>query len=549
MGLKEGLKNDRAGGHSGSLHVGALGGAIGRGCNLVIGPAGTNPDHPYVTGSAGCRYDNAPMTVGQPTAEESASPLRISRGRIATNFVTMAGTSVLGLVVTILISVYVRRVLGPGAIGQVSWAMAVVLYLTAVVTPGLATVGQRELALAPERGQSLLALVLTLQTLLALLAYGLLAIVAWLEPRGATVSLLLLIQGVTVFSVAWNTTWVLQSQERMVAPSLAALACNALQLPALMLLIDQPDDLILYAVLTVPFAFATVTFNVWYLAHRKVVRLAELRPTLRGARSLLREAWPLALAQVAILLIANTGTVVLGFTDGDDAVGQFYSAFRLMMVAGLVTAALWNAYFPAFARSRAHPEHAIALSREYLGLLAWMGLPLAAVGWALGRHVVELLYGPAFAPAGHYFEWLCLTIGLTFVNYGVAATLVPWGRNDLQLKITAAAALLNIVVNLAAAPLVGPWGAVAASIASELLVVTLAIALRHRLKIFWHPVLPMILPPLICSVAVAAVLVALPRSLDRLWFAQLAAAGLVLASCMVACEWRTLRHLRQVLQR
>lgn len=36
---------------------------------------------------------------------------------------------VLGLIVTILISVYVRRVLGPGAIGQVGWAMAVVLYL------------------------------------------------------------------------------------------------------------------------------------------------------------------------------------------------------------------------------------------------------------------------------------------------------------------------------------------------------------------------------------------------------------------------------------
>ncbi|MGE0580421.1 oligosaccharide flippase family protein [Reyranella sp.] len=489
------------------------------------------------------------MTVGQTTAQERVPHVRISRGRIATNFLSMASTSVLGLVVTILISVYVRRVLGPSAIGQVSWAMAVVLYLTAVVTPGLATVGQRELALAPERGQSLLALVLTLQTLLALVAYALLAIVALLEPRGATVSLLLLIQGVTVFSIAWNTTWVLQAQERMVAPSLAALAFNAAQLPALMLLIDSPDDLILYAVLTLPFAFATVAFNVWYLSHRKVVRLAGLRPTLRGARALFREAWPLALAQVAILLIANTGTVVLGFTDGDDAVGQFYSAFRLMMVAGLVTAALWNAYFPSFARSREHPEQAVALSREYLGLLAWMGLPLAAVGWALGRHVVELLYGPAFAPAGHYFEWLCLTIGLTFVNYGVAATLVPWGRGDLQLRITSAAALLNIVVCLAAAPLVGPWGAVAASIASEFLVVMMGIALRYRLKIFWHPVLPLIAAPLLCSVAVAVVLVALPRSLDHLWFVQLAAAGLVIAACMVACEWRTLRRLRQMLQR
>ena len=44
---------------------------------------------------------------------------------------------------------------------------------------------------------------------------------------------------------------------------------------------------------------------------------------------------------------------------------------------------------------------------EYLGLLVWMGLPPAALGWVFGHHVVELLYGAAFAPAGRYFEWLC----------------------------------------------------------------------------------------------------------------------------------------------
>jgi O-antigen/teichoic acid export membrane protein len=214
----------------------------------------------------------------------------------------------------------------------------------------------------------------------------------------------------------------------------------------------------------------------------------------------------------------------------------------------VITAALWNAYFPAFARSHDRSAEALALSREYLGLLAWIGLPIAALGWALGRHIVDLLYGHAFAPSGRYFEWLCLTVGLTFLNYGLVATLVPWGRSGLQLKITASAALLNLVVNVLAVPFYGPWGAIAATVAAELLVVIFGVISRRRLRLFWHPILPVIGPPLLCSVAVATGLAAMPASFDRMWWAELPAAAAVLGACLISFEGRTLLRLWRTLR-
>ena len=50
------------------------------------------------------------------TADPDLAAAPPNRRRIATNFITLAGTSVLGLIVTILISIYVRRALGPAAI-------------------------------------------------------------------------------------------------------------------------------------------------------------------------------------------------------------------------------------------------------------------------------------------------------------------------------------------------------------------------------------------------------------------------------------------------
>ena len=487
--------------------------------------------------------------TGAPTPmPSSVDAALVSRRRIAFNFLAMAGSNVLGLVITILVSVWVRRALGPEAIGQASWAVAAVAYLTMLVSPGLLLVGQRAVARSPERTHPFLALVLTVQTMLAAIAYVALLAVAWLEPRGPVVSVLLVIQGLSLFASAWNTGWLLQAHERMVVPGLAALVLNFLQLPVLMLVVHGPDDVTIYVAVIVGCTAAPVMFNVWYLVRCDIISLFKLRPTFAGLRGIAREAMPLALIQAAMLVIANTGILVLGYIYGDDAVGQFASAFRLMLVANVVTAALWNAYFPAFSRADQDPPHAIRLSRQYLSLLAWMGLPTAVLGWTFGGHVVELLYGPAFAMAGRYFEWLCLAVGFNFLNYGVASAMVPWGRGDLQFRQIGAAAVLNLLTVAVGVPLWGGWAAVVATVASEALMLVLALIMRRRAKLFWHPMMPEIVTPLLCSVVVGMALAAVPDSLDGLWRLQLGVASVTLALAMLTFERRALGHVLRVLR-
>jgi len=95
------------------------------------------------------------IAAGRQRRERTSGATR--RRRIATNFVTLAVTGALGLVLTLLVSIYVRRVLGPTAMGQVSWSLAVIGYLGMIVNPGLTTIGQRELARNCLRGNELLA--------------------------------------------------------------------------------------------------------------------------------------------------------------------------------------------------------------------------------------------------------------------------------------------------------------------------------------------------------------------------------------------------------
>lgn len=479
---------------------------------------------------------------------DEPTPVAPNRRRIAANFVTLAGTSVLGLLISIVISIYVRRALGPTPIGQVSWTLAALSYLALLVNPGLTTAGQRDVARSPADSQDLVCLILTLQTILAVAVYVLVLAIAALDLRGPEINLLLVIQGFSLFVTAWNVGWVLQAHERMVAPSIASLVFNALQLPALLLFIHQPGDVYLYAALCLPAPALGVAFNFWYASRRGLLP-TPLRPRLAGARALFHEAWPLALSQGAVLIFFNSSTLILGVTHGDEAVGQYATAYRLMMVSTVVTAALWNAYFPVFARSRTSAEESRKLSREYIGLLAWMGLPIAALGWAVGRHVVSLMYGPSFHEAGPLFEWLCLAIGFQFLNYGISANFVPWGYGKLQFKIVAAGAVANLAVNAVAIPYFGGWGAVATTLVTETLILTLGLVARRKAAIFWHPMLPIVLPPLASSAIVALSIAALPASFDRYWWLELLAGGAVLAGCLWAFERKALRTLLTKLSR
>ena len=98
-------------------------------------------------------------------------------------------------------------------------------------------------------------------------------------------------------------------------------------------------------------------------------------------------------------LSQSRGGLLALVMHGDDAVGQYATAYRLMMVAAVITASLWNAYFPALARAHDSPALAILLSREYVGLLAWMGLPIAALRMAETQDPRELLETVAADPS------------------------------------------------------------------------------------------------------------------------------------------------------
>jgi len=219
-------------------------------------------------------------------------------------------------------------------------------------------------------------------------------------------------------------------------------------------------------------------------------------------------------------------------------VGLFTSALKLMSASLFVSAAMWSAYFPVLARAHDQPLEASRTAAEFVTLLAWMGLPVTALAWATGRHVVILLYGPDFTLSGLYFEWLCLNIATIFINTGLTVPLLAWGLQRMQGKITVPVGIVALAANLIVIPRYGAWGAVATTVGAEAAVLFLLIWTRRRIGIGRHPILRPLGPPLLCSAAVALAIKMMPLSFAPYWWLELGVGAVVLCGCLFAFQRR-----------
>jgi O-antigen/teichoic acid export membrane protein len=477
------------------------------------------------------------IDAAAPTHSSSAG-LAYRRRTIATNFFAMTAVSGIVLLIGIFATAYSRRVLGPAAIGHVNWNAALLAFLTLLASPGLALVGQRDIAASPKQTASITSLVLGLQMVFGVVAYAVVVAIALLDPRGGQASTLLLIQGVIILINAGSAIWVLQAHQRMAGPAIASLVINVLQIPALLLLIRDPGDVYLFAAYTLPFSLALVGYYFWYLRHHGILSLADVRPRLAGGATLLSEAWPLALSLLAVLVIYNGGAILLGFTHSDIEVGLYTTAYKLMFISTVVSGAMMSAYFPVLSQVAGDTQQAKRVAYDFATLMVWMGLPIAALGWACGRHVNDLLFGAQFAAAGPYFEWLCLVVALTFTNIGLSTPLLAWGHQKLQLKIIATSALASLVLNALLVPHYGGWGAVAALLLAETMSVVMFAIARQRLQLGRIALLPLLAPPLLCSLAVALGITFLPAEAHRYWWLEVAIGAALLGGCLLLFERR-----------
>jgi O-antigen/teichoic acid export membrane protein len=389
----------------------------------------------------------------------------VDRRRIWRNTFSLGFGEIAARAFSFIATIHVARVLGASSFGRVEFASAIVLYASAFATFGLDIVGTRHAAAAPSDARTLARTIVGLRLLLASAACAVLLGLTLVVPRLAEIRILLLLTALVLWIEAARLNWVFQGLERMKRVAVAGILGQALYAAGVFAFVRRPDQILRVPALSVAGAAAS-TVLLAAIAWKSFSSLPEL-PRPGFARSLLREAAPLAANAAASLVVYNADVVLLGFILDERHVGLYRAAARIAGVFSMLGASYSTAVFPSIARA--------AVDRDrFSSTLRWT-VRTSAAAWCAGTIVLvaaapillRVTFGQTYGESVITLRLLLVSAAVVGVRAQYRHALVALRRAERNLPPTLWAAMTNVGLNLALIPHYGLRGAAIATIVSE----------------------------------------------------------------------------------
>jgi O-antigen/teichoic acid export membrane protein len=441
------------------------------------------------------------------------------------NILSLAGGTIVSRAIAFIGTAYLARQLGPEGFGIVGFALAVCGYFAIAVTAGFDDVGAREVARRREDAGRITAGVTALRLGLAVVAFLVTAGVALLLPKPPLVKLVVVLTGLSYFSLALNSSWVYRGLERLRSVGIVLVLGQILFVATVLILVRGPAD-----VAVVPLAQFFGELSAALLL--TIPLLLKYRPRIDLAEGIriLRSSLFWAFSRLLKTLIGTFDVVLLAILIGEWEVGIYAAAYRVCFLILALSGTTHQAYLPVFARV-AHEEGGLlddTFSRS-AEMAAAVALPILVGGVVLAGPLLGLLFGEAYVVGATAFQLLLVSVGLSFLYGTIHNVLLVQERTRDEARIIFVAAAANVAANIVLIPVYGMVGAAIAAVVAHA-VTTIAggvVVLRMGLK----PDLRPLLRPAMAASAMGLLL--LISGAGRSPLLAVGAGGLLYIGCLI----------------
>ena len=373
--------------------------------------------------------------------------------------------SIIRMAIGLLVNIWVTRYLGPEQFGILNYARTFLILFTPVATLGLEGIVIRNITRAPSCRDEILGSAFTLKLVGGVLTLGLATVtIAMLRPEDRLIQLLVGISALgTIFqSFGVIDFWFIsqmRSKYSVYARSSAFMVANLIKL--LLVLFDAPlvafawagvADIVLGAV-GFTFAYRISKFRIkdWKLSRSMVV-------------DLLRDSWPLMLADVVMLIYMRVDKIMIGEMVGNTELGIYSVAAMLTESLYFIPMAVTSSMYPSIVEAvKGGEEQLYPLLQKSYNLMAFLGYAVALPVTLIASWLIPLLFGAVYSKAGMMLvglAWAGLFFNLALARGSFLAAM-NWTR--IQFMVDLVGCLINIGLNFLLIPRYGGMGAVIAS--------------------------------------------------------------------------------------
>lgn len=387
--------------------------------------------------------------------------------RVAKNTGWIVGGRIITGLIALGLNVLIARHLGVEIFGHYSFILAYIAFFAVLANLGIDTIVIRDIARTPKKINELINNSFVLKTVLSGIAALLAIIIIQFLPYPQAIKTGTIIAALTLILMAYGTTFTsvfhakLQMSKRVIADIISKLVFAAL----VFYIIATNGGLV--RLLIALFISMGVTALVTFLFARRSfdMKFTWSKSTMRY---LFREGWPLALISVFTIIYFKIDIVMLSLMRDAAEVGYYSAAYQLIDGISIFATAFVVSVYPLLSQyykaSKKSFNRIYSTSFKYLAIVA---LPLAVGTTLISRQIIHVLYGVSFVPAATALSILIWAAALVFIYRLPGLTLSAIGQQKAFAKLTATAAILNIVLNLFIIPLLGFIGASITTLITE----------------------------------------------------------------------------------
>ena len=422
------------------------------------------------------------------------------------NLLATSAGQVLGAALNFATIVVIARSLGAERYGQYAYVLAFVGMFQLIASAGLEQILIREIAVKRDAAPRLVGVTRSLTWALSLATFALIVGVVQLTDADREIRLAMYVAGIgvlaTIHAIGFGS--VFRAFEEMEVNAVA-FVLHKIVLLALVGAAARLDG----GLLGMCLAFLTANLFQWFYLWQALAR-RHFRPRLRVDVALwwtlLRESVPLGVGAILRRVSWHVDVLILTAFGLAAAAGYFTASYKVIQAMNLIPMTLAQTLFPMLSRTaRVRSEEFHDVLHAALKFLLCLSVPLTLVLAVGAGRIVEIAYGPSYAPSAMPLAITSLSLVFIFWTSLYPFLFTALGIPRYYTLAALVSLLVNALVDVALAPRLAQVGVSIGTLSGEVALFAVGSVLLAR-ALGRLPLLELAGRPLLAGAGMAAVL-------------------------------------------
>ena len=389
--------------------------------------------------------------------------LLILKNKEAKNASWIIGARVVQMVLSLLVSMLSARLLGPSNYGLVNYGITYTTFFMSLCTLGINSVIVKNFVDYPEEKGKAIGTAIGLRLMSSTLSIGIIVLISCFLDRGEpeTIIVVALCAVCLVFHafdiIAFYFQSLYQSKYSSIVALIGYIAASAYKI--VLLLLGKSVRW---------FALATsvdyIVIAILLLSVYKWKGGPKLSFSWKKARELLSKSYHYILSGAMVAIYGQVDKLMLKHMVDKTAVGYYSIAVSVSNMWVFVLAAIIDSMYPTILQLYKEDKKQFERkNRQLYGIVFYVSIGVSTILTVFGRFAILILYGKDYLPSSGALAVVTWYTAFSYLGVARNAWLVCENKQKYLKYTYAAAAVLNVVLNLLLIPL---WGAMGAGLAS-----------------------------------------------------------------------------------